>query len=63
MNRNYYEVTWFTDKDLNNYDFKGFKTKKEALEFYNQHKNDADKFEFWVTYRDGEGFVLKDIVA
>lgn len=63
MNRNYYNVTWYTDKELNNYQSKDFRTKREALAFYETHKNDTDKFEFWVTYRDCDDYVLNDIIA
>ena len=41
---------------------KEFKTKKSALNFYEKHKNDTDKFGWWVTARDEDGCVLDDII-
>lgn len=58
----YYEVLWYKNENLENPTFKEFKTKKQALKFYEEHKKDTDKFGFWVTKRNEEGEVLKDLV-
>lgn len=57
----YYEVLWYYEVD-GDCDFKEFKTRKQALQFYEKHKNDCDKFGFWVTKRNADGEVLEDII-
>ena len=60
--RKYYEVLWYTDIDLNNYETRRFGSKKQALAYYERHKEDIDTYCWWVTYRDADGFVLTDII-
>lgn len=57
-----FEVLWYTDKKLDNYVTKEFHTRSEALNFYNAHKNDKDKFGWWVTKRDSNWEVVEDII-
>lgn len=59
----YFEVLWYLEKERMNPVFKEFKTKKGALNFYQKHKNDNDKFGFWVTKRDEDGYVVDDLIA
>lgn len=40
-----------------------FKTRDEALDFYEKHKDDANKFGWWVTKRDSDWFVIEDIIV
>jgi hypothetical protein len=35
---------------------------RDALKFYNEHKNDDDKFDWWVTKRNADWEVVEDIV-
>ena len=58
----YYEVLYYTDENDKDCIFLEFKTRNQALKYYNQHKDDADKFHFWVTKRDEDGFVVEDII-
>lgn len=67
----YYECLWYNkdpeQDDLEAMQFgdtesKEFKTKRQAVIFYNKHKNDPDKCGWWVTKRDEDGWVLDDIV-
>lgn len=58
-----YEVLYYTSVDMmGDPIFKEFKTRKQALNFYEQHKNDNDKFGWWVTKRDQDGYVVEDII-
>ena len=57
-----YECLWYLEEELQNPVFKEFRTKKQALDFYEKHKNDTDKFGWWVTKRDKDGFVVKDLI-
>lgn len=57
-----YEVLWYTDKELNYYETKEFRSRAEAMNFYNAHKNDKDKFAWWVTRRNSDWAVVEDIV-
>ena len=41
---------------------KEFTTKKQAMKYYEEHKNDSNKFGWWVTKRDNEWFVLEDYI-
>lgn len=42
---------------------KEFKTREEALDFYEKHKDDTDKFGWWVTKRDSDWSVIEDIIV
>lgn len=44
------------------YDSKDFYSRKDALNFYEKHKNDTDKCGWWVTRRDADWCVIEDIV-
>ena len=57
-----FEVLWYTDEKLNNYETKEFKSRAAAMDFYNAHKNDKDKFGWWVTRRNSDWAVVEDIV-
>ena len=41
---------------------KVFYTRKAALNFYKQHKNDTDKAGWWITHRDADWEVIEDII-
>lgn len=64
----YYEVLWYEDyvdetgAKLQDCHFKSFKSKKSALHFYEQHKDDSSKYDWWVTKRDNDGTVLEDMI-
>lgn len=60
--RDAYEVLWYTDEELNNYETKEFRSRAAAMDFYNAHKNDKDKFAWWVTRRNSDWAVVEDIV-
>ena len=49
-----YEVLWFCDHDNIKEDCFAleFVTKKECMNYYQKHKNDADKYGWLVTKRD-----------
>lgn len=53
----FYEALWFMDHDdiIEDVFTKEFKTKKQALDYYEKHKNDPDKYGWLVTKR-GHGF-------
>lgn len=57
-----YEVLWYTGPDMNDYRTKEFSTKQAAMNFYNKHKDDDDKFGWWVTKRDEDWYVVEDYV-
>lgn len=63
-----FEVLWYTGENeedalLGSSSTKEFKTRKQALAFYEKHKNDPEKFAFWVTRRDNEYWdVIEDII-
>lgn len=59
---NKFEVGWFADEERNDYLSEEFDTETEAMAFYNAHKNDKDKFYFWVTERDEDWGVVRDII-
>ena len=66
-NKKYYSVLWYNEIDKNgnplgDFEEREFETKYKAMNFYNRHKNDKDKFCFWVTKRDTDGFVIEDII-
>ena len=59
----YYEVAWWNDEEqMNDPEFLEFKTKQEALDYYDTHKNDANRYGWWVTQRDSRGYVVHDII-
>ena len=58
--KKHYEVLWYNNQD--DYDTLEFTSKKEALNYYEQHKNDDDKINWWVTQRDEYGCVIEDII-
>lgn len=56
-----YEALWYISDD--DYHTKEFRTREEALAFYEAHKYDEDKKDWWVTERDPETWeVLEDII-
>ena len=58
-----YEALWYSEDDSEgNPHTKEFKTRKEVIDFYNMHKNDPDKFDWWVTKRDRDWYVIEDII-
>ncbi len=63
-----FEVLWYKgqteEEALRNGDIqtKVFYTKKQALAFYEQHKNDTDKYGWWVTHRNADWEVIEDII-
>ena len=56
-----YEVLWY-ELGCDDPQSKEFKTKKEAMAFYNSIKDDDDKCNFWVTKRDADWYVIEDII-
>lgn len=68
--RRYYEVLYYPcergfEKNPLEYGdpiFRKFSSKKKALEYYENHKNDPCKCLWWVTYRDEYGDVIDDII-
>lgn len=58
--KKHYEVLWYNNQD--DYDAIEFTSKKEALNYYEQHKNDDDKINWWVTQRDEYGCVIEYII-
>ena len=65
----YYEVLWYngnTEEEAlhkGDYDTKTFASKQSALNYYEKHKNDANKFGWWVTKRyTDDGTVADDII-
>ena len=57
-----YECLWYRDPELNDTVTKEFSTKKAALNFYEKHKNDPDKFGWWVTKRDEDWYAVEDLI-
>lgn len=59
----FYELLWY-DKRKGNEDpvWREFKTKKQALCYYEKIKNDNNLYDFWLTKRNEEGEVLEDII-
>lgn len=65
--KNYYSVLWYSEIDDNgnpvgDFEEREFESKYKAMNFYNRHKKDKDKFGFWVSKRDEDGFVIVDII-
>ena len=62
-----FEVLWYegtNEKEAinNGYITEEFRTRKEALDFYEKHKNDANKFDWWITRRNADWEVIEDII-
>ena len=63
-----FEVLWYegaTEQEAYNrgdYRTKEFYTRKKAIAFYNEHRNDEGKFGWWVTHRDSDWYVIEDII-
>ena len=57
-----YEVLWFEDGN-ESFETKEFSQRRSALKFYEEHKNDKEKYSFWVTRRDHEWNVIENIVV
>lgn len=64
----YYEVLWY-ERDIyadmyedELVETKEFKSKKAALNFYNKHKHDKEKYGWWITKRDEGNNILEDII-
>lgn len=60
--RDTFEVSWYTDEKLDNYETKEFRSRAAAMNFYNAHEDDKDKFGWWVTRRNSDWAVVEDIV-
>jgi len=60
MREKRFEVLYYTVD--NNYEALTFATRKQALKFYEEHKDDNDKFGWWVTHRDADWSVIEDII-
>lgn len=58
-----YEVLWYTSPEMCDYQTKEFSTRQAALNFYNEHKDDENKFGWWVTKRDKNWYVVEDIIV
>lgn len=61
-----FEALWYDDEErkFDHYETKEFRTRKELMNFYEQHKNDKDKYGWWCTRRDNEdGELLEDIIV
>ena len=59
----YFEVAWWNDEEqMNDPEFLEFKTKQEALDYYDSHKNEPNRYGWWVTQRDSRGYVVQDII-
>lgn len=58
-----FEVLWYDNERKDGYYYtKEFRTRKEAINFYEKHKNDSDKCGWWVTHRDADWYVIEDII-
>lgn len=69
--KTYYEALWYykTEDQTENeamqfgdIDSKEFRSSKQALTYYEKHKDDPDKCGWWVTKRDEDGCVIDDLV-
>ena len=56
-----YEVLWFERGSEDTFT-KEFSQKRSALKFYEEHKNDPDKYEWWVTKRNHEWEVVETYI-
>lgn len=68
---NRFEALWYNKAEnetvehamrCGDYETKDFRTRKQALAFYEEHKNDADKCGWWVTHRNADWEVIEDII-
>lgn len=59
-----FEVLWYVgEKDtFGDYETKDFSTLQAAMNFYNKHKDDQDKYGWWVTKRNSNWEVIEDYV-
>ena len=66
-----YEVLWYKKLETEtvaeamrngDYETKSFYTRKSAMKFYEEHKNDTDKCGWWITHRNSDWEVIEDIV-
>lgn len=57
-----YEVLWFERGSEDTFTME-FAQRRSALKFYEQHKNDPDKYAWWVTKRNREWEVIEDIIV
>lgn len=57
--RGYYEVFGYTEKDHSNWESAGFPTLKEALEFYDNNKDDY--FDMEVVKRTNTGEFIRRV--
>ena len=57
-----YEVLWYKDEELTEPEFAEFKTRKQALKFYETYKNESNHYGWWVTKRNSDGEVIEDII-
>ena len=56
-----FEALWYTDKELTNYETKEFSTREALLNFYRKHKNEPDRYDWWLTKRNAYWEVVEDI--
>ena len=66
--RHKFEVLWYEgdnaeDALRGDYHSKEFSTEQAAMRFYEKSKGDSDKYGFWVTERDSDWDVVRDIVT
>lgn len=57
----FYEVLWYGNEEYEGVEFQEFKSRKQAIKFYEEHKSDKDKFYLWVTKRNKDGEVVEDL--
>lgn len=61
-----YSVVWYTydkENDMDKFHEKEYKTKKSAMNFYEKHKADKDKYLWWVSSRDEYWMVVDDFIV
>lgn len=63
----YYEVLWYegeTEEQAlqNDFTYEEFNTRKEAMFYYNKHKNDKNCWGWLVTKRNEYGEIVEDII-
>ena len=66
-----FEVLWYkkevvedkygNELTFEDYETKDFFTRKSALKFYEEHKNDPDKYGWWITHRNSDWEVIEDV--